>query len=61
MNIKVKSRQASSRSITLLDQLMKLQQNYSRTYRAMITQERWEQLVESGVVKEYTLESEFLR
>ncbi|MBT4209550.1 MAG: HD domain-containing protein [Candidatus Komeilibacteria bacterium] len=45
----------------ILDELVKLQNNYASTFRAMITQERYDNLVKSGLIKDYTYDSKFIR
>ena len=49
------------KSNQLLDELLQVTRAYATTRRSMITQERWEELVVSGRITDYTLDSEFLR
>lgn len=45
----------------IVESLLKLQKNYSSTRRAIITEERFNNIVESGLLKEYTYDSEIIR
>lgn len=49
----------SSRKI--LKNLIKLQRSYAFTFRAMVTEERYRNLVKKRKVKNYTLDSDFIR
>ena len=46
---------------TITKKLIELQHAYAFTYRAMVTEERYKQLIESGLIKDYTYDSEFIR
>jgi len=45
----------------IVENLIKLQQAYASTLRAMVTEERYNGLVESGLIKDFTYDSEFIR
>jgi hypothetical protein len=46
---------------TIADKLIQLQRAYASTYRAMVTEERYVSLAESGILKEYTFDSTEIR
>ena len=50
-----------SRASEIVKGLIKLQEEYCRTYRAITTKERYTGLVESGVLKEFSYDLELLR
>jgi putative hydrolase of HD superfamily len=51
-----------TRNISQITQnLIKLQQAYSSTFRAMVTGERYKNLIESGLIKDFSYDSEFIR
>lgn len=45
----------------ILTDLIELQKKYSTTYRAITTEERYHNLVDSGLIKQYSYDSEFIR
>ncbi len=46
---------------TITEKLIDLQNAYSVTYRKIVTKERYNQLIRSGIIKDYTYDSEFFR
>ena len=46
---------------TITEKLIDLQNAYSVTYRKIVTKERYNQLIETGIIKDYTYDSEFFR
>lgn len=47
--------------VEITENLIKLQHAYAFTYRVMVTEERYKQLVESHILKEYTYDTEAIR
>jgi putative hydrolase of HD superfamily len=45
----------------IIDDLKRLQHDYAFTRRAMVTEERYKGLIESGMIKNFTYDSEFIR
>lgn len=58
----MKSKKPQKEKITTIyHNLIKLQKNYARTYRAMVTEERYENIIASGLLKKYNLNLEIIR
>jgi 5'-deoxynucleotidase YfbR-like HD superfamily hydrolase len=52
----------SKKDVTVIaENLLNLQKLYSTTYRAMVTEERYNLLIRLGKIKEYTVDSLFIR
>ena len=45
----------------IVENLIKLQQAYAFTFRATVTEERYKGLVDSGLINDFTYDSEFIR
>lgn len=52
---------SESEAVALTENLIKLQQAYAFEYRAMVTEERYKTQVESGLLENYTFDSEEIR
>lgn len=47
--------------IKIVEGLLKLQKNYSSTPRSIVTYDRYKNIIESGLLKEYNYDSEVIR
>ena len=45
----------------IVENLLQLQKNYSKTYRSIVTFDRHKNLIESGLLKQYNYDSEEIR
>lgn len=45
----------------IIDDLIELHQNYASTFRAIVTKERYDKLIKSKLLKEYSYDSELIR